>query len=184
MRPLHVDGHQPPGMLGIFAEVDAAALAIERLRAAGMKRIVVFTPVPRHELEHALHAPESPVRLFTLVGGLTGAATGFALTIWTSLDWPLVTGGKPIVSLPPYVVIAFELTILFGALSTVLGLLINARLPRARRMVVYDPSFSAGRFGVFVAPPAGREPEAAAILRESGAVELRERPVEIHVGTL
>src|SRR5690606_40479314 len=81
-----------------------------------------------HDIEHALDTEESPVRLFTLVGGLTGAATGFALATWTSMDWPLVTGGKPIISLPAWVIIAFELTILFGALSTVIGLFINARL--------------------------------------------------------
>ncbi|MBI4544554.1 MAG: DUF3341 domain-containing protein, partial [Gemmatimonadetes bacterium] len=122
--------------------------------------------------------------LFTLVGGLTGAATGFALPIFTSLDWPLITGGKPIISLPPFVIIAFELTILFGALSTVLGLLINARLPRARPRVIYDPAFSVGRFGILVLVPAGREREAAALLRESGAAEVRERPEEVRVGTL
>jgi len=172
------------GVLGIFGEVDATALAIERLREAGLRDMTVFTPVPRHELEHALHEPESPVRLFTLVGGLTGTATGFALPIWTSLDWPLITGGKPIISLPAFVIIAFELTILFGALSTVVGLFINARLPRARRTVVYDPSFSAGKFGVFVAATDARIPEAAGILRECGAEEVRERPEEVGVGTL
>src|SRR5438105_3793621 len=148
------------GMLALYSELDSAVKAIEALRAAGMKRLIAFTPVPRHELEHAMDTPESPVRIFTLVGGLTGAATGFALPTWTSVDWPLVTGGKPIVSLPPFVIIAFELTILFGALSTVLGLLITARLPRTRVQVVYDPAFSAGRFGIYVEPPQGREADA------------------------
>jgi hypothetical protein len=171
------------GILAIFGELDAAVTAIERLRAAKMRGITVFTPVPRHELEHALHEPEAPVRIFTLVGGLTGAATGFALATWTSLDWPLVTGGKPIISLPPFVIIAFELTILFGALSTVAGLFINARLPRVRHEVIYDPSFSAGKFGVYVPTPAGRESDVKNILRESGAEEIRERPTEVRVGT-
>ncbi|HEX7051717.1 MAG TPA: DUF3341 domain-containing protein [Longimicrobiales bacterium] len=170
------------GLLGIFREVDAAAAAIEGLRELGMKEIVAFSPTPRHELEHALRGPESPVRMFTLVGGMTGTATGFALTIWTSLDWPLITGGKPIISLPPFVIIAFELTILFGALSTLLGLFINARLPHMRTHVVYDPSFSAGNFGIFVQPPAGRGEEARAVLQDSGAIEIRENPVEVTVG--
>jgi hypothetical protein len=126
---------------------------IERLRASGVKRMTVFSPVPSHDLEHALHAGESPVRMFTLVGGLTGAATGFAMPTWMSMDWPLVTGGKPIISLPAWVIMAFELTILFGALSTVAGLFINARLPQRRIMQVYDPSFSSDRFGVLVMPP-------------------------------
>ncbi|HET9983862.1 MAG TPA: DUF3341 domain-containing protein [Longimicrobiales bacterium] len=171
------------GILAIFGELDATVTAIERLRAGKIRGITVFTPVPRHELDHALHEPESPVRIFTLVGGLTGAASGFALATWTSVDWPLITGGKPIISLPPFVIIAFELTILFGALSTVAGLFINARLPRVRHEVVYDPAFSAGKFGVHVVAPPGRENEVKNILRESGAEEIRERPTEVRVGT-
>lgn len=170
------------GLLGIFAELDAAVLSIEKFRKAGYKDIVVFSPVPRHEIEHALDTPQSPVRMFTLVGALTGVSAGFALAIGTSLAWPLVTGGKPIISLPAFVVIGFEVMVLIGALSTVVGLFINARLPHLRKRVVYDPSFSVGNFGVFVAPPAGREEEAKAVMRESGALEVRERPEEVGVG--
>jgi hypothetical protein len=172
------------GTLGVYDAVDAAADTIEALRAAGVKRITVFSPVPSHDLEHALHAGESPVRMFTLVGGLTGAATGFALAVWMSLDWPLITGGKPIISLPAYVIIAFELTILFGALSTVAGLFISARLPQRRVMQVYDPSFSSDRFGVYVMPPAGREAEVRDIMRDNGAAEIREQVQEVKVGDL
>ena len=168
------------GVLGVFAEVDSAVEAIENLRAAGLQRIVTFSPMPSHDLEHALHPPASPVRLFTLVGGLTGAATGFALPTWTSLDWPLVTGGKPIIAIPPMVIIAFELTILFAALSTVAGLFINARLPRARRQVIYDPSFSAGNFGVFVSAD-GNAAKARDIMLQAGATSVREKPEEVRV---
>lgn len=168
------------GVLGIFAELDAAVEAIESLRKAGLRNITAFSPMPSHDLEHALHAPESPVRLFTLVGGLTGAATGFMLPTWTSLDWPLVTGGKPILSVPPMLIIAFELGILFGALSTVAGLFINARLPRARTKVVYDPQFSQGHFGVFVSAN-GKSAEAKQILTRAGATAVKDRAEEVRV---
>lgn len=159
--------------LGVFQEVDTAVEAIEGLRAAGMTDLETYSPLPQHDLEHALHRPQSPVRLFTLVGGLTGAAAGFALAMWTSLDWPLITGGKPIISLPAFVVIAFELTILFGALSTVLGLFINARLGAPGKDLAYDPSFSAGNFGVLVDAPGGQGAEARRILEGAGAVDVQ-----------
>jgi hypothetical protein len=168
------------GVLGVFAEVDGAVEAIEKLRAAGLGRIVTFSPMPSHDLEHALHPPQSPIRMFTLIGGLTGAATGFTLPTWTSLDWPLVTGGKPIISIPPMVIIAFELTILFAALSTIAGLFINARLPRAKARVVYDPSFSAGNFGVFVVAN-GKTQQARDIMTNAGASSVRDRPEDIRV---
>jgi hypothetical protein len=171
---------QEEGVLGVFAEIDAAVEAIEKLKAAGLGRIVTFSPMPSHDLEHAIHPPPSPVRMFTLIGGLTGAATGFALPTLTSLDWPLVTGGKPIISIPPMVIIAFELAILFGALSTVAGLFINARLPRARQQVIYDPSFSAGNFGVFVSAN-GHAARAREIMQQAGATSVRERAEELRV---
>ncbi|MGQ0814900.1 MAG: DUF3341 domain-containing protein [Gemmatimonadota bacterium] len=175
-----MNGAREDGVLGVFTDIDGAVEAINNLRAAGLKRIVTFSPMPSHDLEHALHPPQSPVRVFTLVGGLTGAATGFALPTWTSLDWPLVTGGKPIISIPPMVIIAFELMILFAALSTIAGLFINARLPRARTQVIYDTSFSAGNFGVLVVAN-GKTQQAREILTRAGAVSVREKAEEVRV---
>jgi len=166
------------GILASFDYLDSAVEAIGALRKAGFKKrsITAYAPVPEHDLEHAMGYQQSPVRVFALVGALTGTATGFALAIFTSMDWPLVTGGKPIVSIPAFVVIAFELTILFGALSTVIGLFINTRLPHLRPLVVYDPEFSAGRFGVYVAASPEKMEEARRILAAQEPAELREDP--------
>jgi len=168
-------------VLGIFAELDAAVEAIGKLKQTGLRDMTVYAPYPSHELEHAIEPHQSPIRVFTLVGALTGTATGFALGTWTSLDWPLVTGGKPIISLPPFVIIAFELTILFGALSTVLGLFLTTRLPHRGVDVLYDPSFSAGRFGIRVDAPADRAGEVRQILSGAGAAEVREGHTEVNV---
>lgn len=92
-------------------------------------RILVETPFPVHETDEILKARPSNVKYFALLGAGSGTVTGFAFTILTSLSWPLIVGGKPIVSLPPFVIIAFALTILFGALSTFFGFLFLARLP-------------------------------------------------------
>jgi hypothetical protein len=162
------------GLLASFDYLDSTVEAIRALRKAGHSEITAYTPYPEHHIEEALGWKQSPVRVWTLVGGLTGAATGFAFTAWTSMDWPLVTGGKPMLSMPAYVVIAFELTILFGALATVIGLFINARLPYVKPMVIYDPEFSAGRFGLWVTPEGGRVDEVRSILERSEPAEIRE----------
>jgi hypothetical protein len=166
------------GILASFDYLDSAVDAIHALREAGFTRksIQAYAPVPEHDLEHAMGYGQSPVRVFALVGALTGTATGFALSIFTSMDWPLVVGGKPIVSIPAFVIIAFELTILFGALSTVIGLFINTRLPNLKPLVVYDPEFSAGRFGVYVSAPSEKVREAREILSDRDPAELREDP--------
>src|SRR5436305_9806902 len=121
-------------VLGIFAHVDTTVRALEELRAKGYHDLTVYTPVPVHEIEDVLERdrPVSPVRLFTLLGGLTGTVSGFLLTIWSSMQWGLIVGGKPVASIPPFVVIAFELTILFGGVATLIGLMTLAGLPRFR----------------------------------------------------
>jgi hypothetical protein len=161
-----------PGVLASFIHVDAAADAIRALRARGHRNLVVYSAAPNHEIEEALDQSVSPVRLFTLIGGLTGCAAGFGMTIWMSLDWPLIVGGKTIASIPPYVVIAFELTILLGALSTVAGVALLSVL-LGKRGIAYDPQYSDDRIGVFV--PAGSDQVAPVeqLLRSAGAVEVR-----------
>lgn len=164
------------GILASYEYLDSTVDAIERLRKAGFQ-VKAYTPYPDHHIEHALGYGRSPVRVFTLVGGLTGAATGLAFPTWTSLDWPLVVGGKPIVSIPPYVIITFELMVLFGALSTIIGLFVLSRLPNLKPPIVYDPEFTAGRYGVYVEAEGARLEEARKILAAEQPVELREAEV-------
>ena len=162
-------------VLGVFAHVDTTLHAIRALRQQGFSELTVYTPVPVEEIEEEVDKgrPLSRVRLFTLIGGLTGTVTGFFLTIWSALKWDLVTGGKHPVSIPPFVIIGFELTILFGGLSTLLGLLILGRLPKLRPSPTYDPRFTLDRFGVAVACPPDKAEAVTALLTASGAEEVR-----------
>jgi Protein of unknown function (DUF3341) len=164
-----------PGILASFAHIDAAVDAIRALRADGRRDFVVYSPAPNHEIEEALDHRVSPVRLFTLIGGLTGCTAGFAMTIWMSYDWPTVVGGKTIASIPPYVVIAFELTILLGALITVAAVALFSIL-MGKRGVAFDPRFTDDQVGIFV--PAGRDKVGPIeqLLRSAGAVEVRHEP--------
>ena len=161
-----------PGVLASFIHVDAAADAIRALRARGHRNLVVYSAAPNHEIEEALDQSVSPVRLFTLIGGLTGCAAGFGMTIWMSLDWPLLVGGKSIAAIPPYVVIAFELTILLGALSTVTGMGLLSVL-MGKRGIAYDPQYSDDQIGVFVPAGADQLAPVEQLLRAAGAVEVR-----------
>ena len=163
-----------PGLLGVFSHLDTTVDAIKKLRAGGYDDFTVYSPIPRHEIEDALGAPVSPVRMFTLIGGIAGCSIGAWLSLWMSEDWPVQVGGKPIGSIPPYVVIMFEMTILFGAITTILGILFNT-LFAARRAgtILYDPRFTNDRFGIFV--PAGSDKAGAVekLLRDAGAEEVR-----------
>lgn len=91
--------------------------------------IRLILPYPIEEIDEILEIPKSKLRFFTLLGAVSGTIAGFVLTIYTALRWHLNTGGKPLISIPPFIIIAFELTILFGALSSLIGFLILSRLP-------------------------------------------------------
>src|SRR5437879_12525417 len=127
-------------ILGVFAHVDTTVRALEELRARGYPDLTVYTPLPVHEIEEVLERdrPVSRVRLFTLIGGLTGIASAFILTIWSSLVWGQVTGGKYLQlvpggiigsSLPAFFIIALGLMVLFGGLAPVCGLIVLGHAP-------------------------------------------------------
>lgn len=161
----------PGGILAAFKHVDAAVDAVHGLKELGYSDFTVYTPAPNHEMEEAVGHKVSPVRLWTLIGGLTGVTSGFAMTLWMSYDWPLVVGGKTIGSVIPYVVIAFELTILIGALATIAGLVFHVW--QSARAAAYDPVFSDDRIGVFVPCPVERRRAVEQLLRATGAEEVR-----------
>ncbi|MFQ5883338.1 MAG: DUF3341 domain-containing protein [Candidatus Methylomirabilales bacterium] len=161
------------GIVGGFRHLDSLLQAIERVREAGYGDLQALSPVPHHAIDEALAKPASPVRVFTLIGCLLGAATGLILTIATSLHYPLITGGKPIVSIPPFLIIVFELTILFGGLLTLGGMLLNARLPHVHVGPAYDARFSEDRFGLWVRCEAEDYHAVTRLLEGTGAEEVR-----------
>jgi molybdopterin-containing oxidoreductase family membrane subunit len=161
-----------PGVLATFQHVDAATDAIRAMRRQGKRDLTVYSAAPNHEIEEALEHTVSPVRLFTLIGGLTGCTAGLAMTFWMSLDWPLLVGGKPIATVPPYVVIMFELTVLCGSLSTVAGVIIMSVLQR-RKGALYNPQFTDDRIGIFVPCRPEEYSSVESQLRSMGAEEVR-----------
>jgi hypothetical protein len=161
-----------PGVLAAFDHIDAACDAIQALRAQGRSDFTVYSASPNHEIEHALGIQSSPVRLFTLIGGVTGVCAGIGMTFWMSLDWPLVVGGKPIATFPPYVVFMFELMVLLGSLSTVAGVLILSAL-RPSKGLAFDPRFSDDRIGIFVPSTGADSATLERMFKAAGSVEVR-----------
>ncbi len=161
------------GVVGAFWEVDATLAAVEELKRGRYGDITVFMPTLDHDIQAALEEGPSPVRLYTLIGGVCGVTFGYWIAVWTSNYWPLVVGGKAFAAWIPYTIIGFELMVLIGGLSTVLGLFINARLPKLQMTVGYDPRFSGAEYGIYVACGAGRARDVEAVLRRNGAAEVR-----------
>lgn len=93
------------------------------------KRLGIRMPYHVEEAEELLLQKPSRLRYFALVGALGGFGGGFIFAAFTALDWPINTGGKPIVSVPPFLLIGYLMTILFGSLISFVGFLLLSRLP-------------------------------------------------------
>jgi hypothetical protein len=161
-------------VLGIQRSPRATAHAVEALRAAGFRELEVYSPCPSHEIEHALGRGPSIVRLYTLIGCLSGVTLAYTMQIWMAYDWPLVIGGKPFAAIVAYTIIGFELNILFGGLLTVAGLLVHGIYLTGRRdHSAYRPSFSGDEFGCVVDCAADQVARAQEVLRSAGCAEVR-----------
>ena len=145
----------------------------ERVKTAGIGRISLMSPLPLEEAQEVLGLKASPVRRFSLAGAIIGALSGFAMAVGTALVFILPTGGRAIIAVPPYLIIAYEMTILFGVLFTLVGFFIVSRLP-AWRDRPYTPESNIDRFVVVVEGAADADAtRAETMLREAGAEETR-----------
>jgi len=162
-----------PGVLGIFEFVDDATAAVRALRQVGHKDLSVYSPVPHHDLEHALEQGPSIVRWVTFGGAVLGLTGGFSLCIFSVTSYPLVVGGKELISLPPFVVIGYESMILLGALANLVGMLALTRLPQLKSKAPYDPRFSEDRIGIWVPCEGDAAARVEQMLRGQGAEEVK-----------
>lgn len=142
MNP-HTEAPEGPyGLLAQFESETELIAALERVREAGYAKLDAFTPYPSHDVIHALGAKRSKVPLIVLIGGIVGALAGFGLQYWTAvIDYPLNIGGRPYNSWVSFIVVTFELTILIGSLSGVVGMFALNGLPQP-----YHPVFNVQSF--------------------------------------
>jgi hypothetical protein len=132
---------------GVIAEFESPTALVNATRAArekGYRRLDAYSPFPIEELSDALHLHRNKLPLIVLIGGICGGILGYLLQYYvTVIYFPINIAGRPLHSWPSYIVITFEMTILFAALSAVLGLLALCGLP-----MPYHPVFNVPRFAL------------------------------------
>lgn len=132
---------------GMMAEFDSAkdlVVAARRTHGAGYKKIDAYSPFPVEELAEAIGFHKNGVPLVTLIGAIIGGLTGYLLQYWVAVvNYPVNIGGRPYHSWPAFIIITFELTILFGGISAVFGMLALNGLP-----MPYHPVFNVERFAM------------------------------------
>jgi len=129
-------------LLAEFETTDALLEAAEAVRDAGFARWDAHTPFVVHGLDEAMGIRSSILPYIVAIGGFTGCLVGIGLQWWTNaVDYPFLISGKPLFSLPANIPIAFEMTILFAAITALVGMLALNGLPRH-----HHPLFSSENF--------------------------------------
>ena len=130
---------------GLLAEFDTPTelvAATRRVHEEGYRRIDTFSPFPIEEAWEAMHHHDKRLSLIVLLGGITGMLSGYGLEYWVhTMAYPVNVAGKPLNSWPQFIPVTFEMTVLFAAISALLGMIVLNGLP-----MPYHPCFNVERF--------------------------------------
>lgn len=163
-------------VLGLFSDAEGAADAVDAVKKAGFasRDYEILTGSPYPEGAFGEEPAKHRVYYFPLIGAICGLAVAILLTAGTQLSYPLVTGGKPILSLPPMVIIAYEGTMLGAILFTIIGVVFESRLPRVG-MGLYDTRINEGYIGILVSCREQQVGAAVQALQGAGAEDIKQQ---------
>ncbi len=163
------------GFAGIWDDEQTFLAAARKCYDAGYTQVDAVSGYPIHGMEEALHIKRSNIPYVTFIAGLIGCSSGLLFTWWTSaVNWPINIGGKPFFSLPAFIPVIFELTILFAALSSVAALFVYCRLPKKNPPLLHK-DITCHKFALFVSQKGGPYDEAklSELFKSTGAIEVK-----------
>lgn len=162
-------------ILGLFQQPETAADAMDGLKEAGFEQgtFDVLTGVPYPEGAFGEYVPQHRLFRFPAFGAIIGFTLSIFLTAATQLAYPMVTGGKPILSIFAMLIIMYEMTMLAGVIATVVGIIFESRLPNMKPGI-YDPRITEGWIGVVITfDDDARVGDAEGVLNKAGALEIK-----------
>lgn len=168
------------GIVAEFETPDALVLACRKAHSAGYQLMDAYTPYPLEGIAEAIGFRKTEVPLLTLLGGILGGFTGFGLQYWVHTQaYPLNVGGRPMNSWPSFIIITFEMTVLFAGITAVVGMLGLNGLPQPYHPIFNHPRFSAASRDRFFLCIEADDPkfelgETRRFLEATGAIDVAE----------
>lgn len=163
-----------PGVAGLWEDEDNFLKAVQEIYQEGKVKPITITPYPVHGLESAAQIPRSWIPWVALICGLSGCLFGLWFTWWASaVNWPIIIGGKPLWSLPAFVPVIFELTILFSAFGSIGALFYACGLPHIEPPVI-DKDLTCHKFALFLPESECPKSSAKALFEKVKAEEIKE----------
>lgn len=169
-------------VVGIFDDEDVLLEGVKKVRASGIRIHEVYSPFPVHGLDEALGYSRTRLPIAAFLFGMTGTILALVMQFWMlGYDWPMIIGGKNFASLPPFIPVTFELTVLLSALGMVATFLIVSDMKPYKWPRQFDLRSTDDKhvMAIDLALNAGKtKDEIVRILRESGASEVNEKNFE------
>lgn len=166
-------------VVGIFDDEDILLEGVEKVRGNGVKIHEVYSPFPVHGLDEALGYKRSRLPIAAFMFGMTGTSLALTMQIWMlGHDWPMIIGGKNFASLPPFIPVTFELTVLLAALGMVATFMIVSDMKPYKWPRQFDLRSTDDKhvMAVDLAHNNGKsKEEIKRILKEAGASEANEK---------
>lgn len=163
------------GIAGIFLHEAKVLKAAKKVKESGFIKFDAISPYPIHGMEEACGIKRSSIPYVTFIAGVVGLLAALGLVYYTSvINWPINVGGKPMFSLPAFIPIMFELTVLFAALSSVGALFVLCKMPRVNPPVI-DKDLTCHKFAIFIPENdvGYNEDRIQKMMQELGAIEVK-----------
>ncbi len=165
-------------LVGIFDDEDILLHSVEGIREKGVKIHEVYTPFPVHGLDEVLGYTRSRLPIAAFLFGITGTILALTMQIWMlGFDWPMIIGGKNYVSLPPFIPVTFELTVLLSALGMVATFFIVSDMKPYKKPRSYDIRSTDDKHVMAIDLAANKlsKDDISRILKDNGASEVNEK---------
>lgn len=169
-------------VVGIFDDEDVLLKAVRKIRDSGVKIHEVYSPFPVHGLDEELGYRRTRLPIAAFLFGLTGTSLGLTMQIWMlGYDWPMIIGGKNFASLPPFIPVIFELTVLLAALGMVATFMIASDMKPYKWPRQFDIRSTDDKHVMAIdlaMNSAKNKSDLERILKDSGASEVNEKNFE------
>lgn len=165
-------------LVGIFDDEDVLLHGVEGIREKGVKIHEVYSPFPVHGLDEVLGYRRTRLPIAAFLFGMTGTSLALIMQIWMlGFDWPMIIGGKNYVSLPPFIPVTFELTVLLSALGMVATFFIVSDMKPYKKPRTYDLRSTEDKHVMAIDLAANKisKDDISRILKDNGASEVNEK---------
>jgi hypothetical protein len=160
-------------VIGSFQDENDALRAMTTLYRDWPHGFEAYSPQLNEHFFEAMDLPKSPVGLWILAGALFGQFSGWAVTIMLSIYWPHTVANMPVIAIPPFTIIAFEMMVLMAIFGGLFGLMFHGGMPAFSAPAEYMRKFKRNRIGIAMNCHGERQfTEAESMLRELGAEDI------------